>query len=171
MEDLIQSVKAVLTTPDRWETLTQRLPRSLLARPAAPGEWSAIQCLQHILDTEDQVFTLRIARILEGRAFPGFDPDSESARPSNEGDPILMAQELRTRRQASLEVVGRLKPEDLPSTAAHPELGEVSLGELLHEWGAHDLMHTVQAERALMQPFIEGSGPWRPYFADHIAQK
>jgi len=29
---------------------------------------------------------------------------------------------------------------------------------------AHDLMHTVQAERAMMQPFIAGSGPWRPYF-------
>jgi len=30
-------------------------------------------------------------------------------------------------------------------------------------------MHTVQAERALMQPFIEGCGPWRPYFRDHAA--
>jgi hypothetical protein len=66
--------------------------------------------------------------------------------------------------------VGRLKPEDLPRTAMHPERGEVSLGELLHEWGAHDLMHTVQAERALLQPFIEGCGPWRPYFADHVAK-
>jgi hypothetical protein len=28
-------------------------------------------------------------------------------------------------------------------------------------------MHTVQAERALMQPFVAGSGPWRGYFADH----
>jgi hypothetical protein len=31
----------------------------------------------------------------------------------------------------------------------------------------HDLMHTVQAERALMQPFIAGCGPWQPYCADH----
>ena len=28
-------------------------------------------------------------------------------------------------------------------------------------------MHTVQAERALMQPFVAGSGKWRAYFADH----
>jgi hypothetical protein len=28
-------------------------------------------------------------------------------------------------------------------------------------------MHTVQAERALMQPFVHGTGPWRPYFHDH----
>jgi len=37
----------------------------------------------------------------------------------------------------------------------------------VNEWAAHDLMHTVQAERALMQPFLAKSGPWRPYFADH----
>jgi hypothetical protein len=28
-------------------------------------------------------------------------------------------------------------------------------------------MHTVQAERALMQPFIQACGPWQSYFIDH----
>jgi hypothetical protein len=28
-------------------------------------------------------------------------------------------------------------------------------------------MHTIQAEHALMQPFILGSGPWREFFAEH----
>jgi hypothetical protein len=32
-------------------------------------------------------------------------------------------------------------------------------------------MHTVQAERSAMQPFINACGAWRPYFADHdVAQ-
>ncbi len=35
------------------------------------------------------------------------------------------------------------------------------------EWSALRLMHTVQAERALMQPFMPGCGPWRPFFRDH----
>jgi hypothetical protein len=43
------------------------------------------------------------------------------------------------------------------------------MGELIHEWAGHDLMHTVQGERAILQPFIEGCGPWMPYFADHAA--
>ncbi|MBA2285220.1 MAG: hypothetical protein H0W02_07045 [Ktedonobacteraceae bacterium] len=46
----------------------------------------------------------------------------------------------------------------------------MTLGELLHEWAAHDLMHTVQAERALMQPFILACGPWRSYLSDHDAR-
>jgi hypothetical protein len=29
------------------------------------------------------------------------------------------------------------------------------------------LNHTIQAERALMQPFMLGCGPWRPFFRDH----
>jgi hypothetical protein len=30
---------------------------------------------------------------------------------------------------------------------------------MIHEWAAHDLMHTIQGERALMQPFIADCGP------------
>jgi hypothetical protein len=38
---------------------------------------------------------------------------------------------------------------------------------MLNEWVAHDFNHTIQAQRALMQPFIPTSGPWRHYFIDH----
>jgi hypothetical protein len=38
---------------------------------------------------------------------------------------------------------------------------------MLHTWAAHDLNHTIQAERALMQPFMLGCGPWRSFFQDH----
>jgi hypothetical protein len=78
-----------------------------------------------------------------------------------------MAAEFAQHRAASLTALSRVKPADLSRTARHSELGMVTLSELLHEWAAHDLMHTVQAERALMQPFIAGCGPWRPYFKDH----
>ena len=53
------------------------------------------------------------------------------------------------------------------ANASRMAVSSITLAELLHEWAGHDLMHTVQAERALMQPFIAGCGPWQPYFADH----
>jgi hypothetical protein len=31
-------------------------------------------------------------------------------------------------------------------------------------------LHVVQAERAVMQPFIASTGPWRASFADHDAE-
>ena len=59
---------------------------------------------------------------------------------------------------------------DLPHTAKHAELRIVTLSELIHEWAAHDLSHTVQGERTLMQPFIAGCDPWRSYFINHLAK-
>jgi hypothetical protein len=78
-----------------------------------------------------------------------------------------MAAEFARLREGSLEALKKVSEADLLRKARHSELGMVTLGELLHEWAAHDLNHTVQAEKALMQPFIAGSGAWRVYFKDH----
>lgn len=48
-----------------------------------------------------------------------------------------------------------------------PALGTVTLAQMLHTWAAHDLNHTIQAERALIQLFMLGCGPWRSFFRDH----
>ena len=82
-----------------------------------------------------------------------------------------MAENFSHLRAESLALFTTLTTADLARKSRHAELGPVSLDEMLHEWAAHDLMHTVQAERALMQPFIESCGPWRPYFRDHDAGK
>jgi hypothetical protein len=82
-----------------------------------------------------------------------------------------LAREFEGMRHESLRLFRRLTTADLERTARHPELGRVTLGELIHEWAGHDLMHTVQAERAMMQPFIQGCGPWTSYFSDHVAAK
>jgi DinB superfamily len=124
--------------------LTETLPTDLLIRPPAQGHWSAAECLRHLLDVERSVFPARVRAFLAGQDFPGFDPDAQP--------PV----DLR-------------RPTDLARSARHAELGPVTLGNMVHEWAAHDLNHTVKAERALLQPFIAGSGPWRTagYFADH----
>lgn len=170
MDDILSSARAVLeTTPERWRNMADRLPADLLARPPAAGEWSALECLMHLVDTEHDVFSARVGYLLEGKDFPAFDPDSEGTPVSKDADPRALAETFGRLRQESLGWFDRLAPGDLDRTARHGELGPVTLGELLHEWAAHDLMHTVQAERAVMQPFIAGCGPWQPYFADHWA--
>lgn len=165
MENILLYARSILErTPTRWQDLAQHLPGDLLNRPAAEGEWSAVQCLQHLLDTE-VVFSSRIKAILAGQDFPGFDPDKQSGTPTNNF--AEMAGNFATLRLQSLETLQGVKMDDLGRKARHSELGIVTMEELLHEWAAHDLMHTVQGERALMQPFIQGSGPWTDFFADH----
>jgi hypothetical protein len=172
MESLLIRTNEILrTTPPRWAELTDLVSADLLSRPPGEGEWSALQCLQHLIDTDRSVFPVRVRAFLAGEDFPAFDPDSEGGQPNIARSPSELARHFAELRQASLEVLEYVSESDLDRTARHPELGEVTLSEMVHEWAAHDLMHTVQAERALMQPFIQGCGPWRPYFADHIASR
>jgi DinB family protein len=154
------------TTAARWSSLTETVPLEVLARTPAPGEWSAMDCLCHLLDTERWVFPTRVQALLSGKNFVGFDPDTQGTHYTTQS-PEQLAEEFARLRKASLVEFDQVTIEDLMRTAQHSELGTVTLEELLHEWAAHDLMHTVQAERAMMQPFMLASGPWRPFFKDH----
>jgi hypothetical protein len=167
MTDLIARARALLaTTPDRWRALAHAADPDLLRRPPAPGEWSALECLQHLLDTEDHVFPVRVRCFLAGEDFPGFDPDQEGTLAGEVVDAEAMVERFAQARAMSLDLIAGLIEVDLERTAVHADLGQVTLDEMLHEWVGHDLCHTVQAERALMQPFIAGSGPWRSFFVD-----
>lgn len=169
--DTLPQARAVLsTTPAHWQKLIETLPGELLGRSPLPGEWSAAACLKHIVDTERGVFPVRIRAILAGQDFVMFNPAKDGA-PAGQTTAQLAAEFARLRAE-NLLLLDQITEDDLPRTARHSELGLVTLAELINEWAAHDLMHTVQAERSLMQPFIIGSGPWRPaYFSDHDAER
>lgn len=167
--DLVDRLTDILRIDiERWRALATGLDRELLARSPAPGEWSALQCLGHAADTEAQVFASRIRAIVDGRpTLPAYDPDVQGTPITDATDPTVLAERLSGLRRESLALVATITEADLGKTSTHTELGTVTLGELLNEWAAHDMMHIVQAERAVMQPFIAESGPWRCYFADH----
>ncbi len=167
MNELLPSVRAVLeTTASRWVNLAARLPPELLCRQPAPGEWSAVQCLRHLNDAERDVFPVRVRAFLSGDNLTPYDPVAQGSPDAGE-TPLALVEEFSRMRQESLELLAQVQPADLNRGVIHQEYGQVSLAELLHEWAAHDLMHTVQAEQALMQPFVAGSGPWRSTFAVH----
>lgn len=168
MDELVARVREVLTiTPERWRALTASIEPELLKRRPAPGEWSALECLRHMLDTETGAFQVRLGAFREGRDFPAFDPDAAGSKPELDAPPADLAAKFAAARAESLRRLADVTDSDLALTARHAELGPVALREMLNEWAGHDLMHTVQAERALLQPFIAGSGKWRSYFSDH----
>jgi hypothetical protein len=168
MIPLFQLVLPVLeTTPQRWIRLASMLPPDLLQRKPAPKEWSAFDCLRHIVDTERSVFPARVGYLLRGEDFPAFNPDEEGKEHGGNLTPVQLAGEFARLRVESLALLSKVGEGDLNRTARHQELGMVTLGEIIHEWAGHDLMHTVQGERAILQPFIDGCGPWKRYFSDH----
>ena len=169
MVSLFRLVLPVLeSTPQRWLQLAERLPPELFQRKPAAKEWSAYDCLRHIVDTEISVFPPRIGYLLRGEDFPAFNPDEKGGGSPGDITPIDSAREFARLRAESLALLSKVGEGDLSRTARHQELGMVTLGELIHEWAGHDLMHTIQGERAVLQPFIDGCGPWKRYFSDHV---
>ena len=168
MENILDWTRSVLvTTPIRWESMAQNVPVELLTRQPAAGEWSALECLQHILDTEE-IFNARLRYFRAGQDFPDFDPDVEGTQISTTPSPLEMTAHFSRVRKDSLASLTTITQGELNLRARHSRLGMVSLGEMIHNWAAHDLNHTVQAERAIMQPFILGCGPWKVYLQDHM---
>lgn len=171
METLQQDVRAVLTTTAaHWLSLTATFSAAALEQPPAPGEWSAADCLRHLIQTEKDVFPRRVHNFLAGEDIAGFAPTRDAGDDAQPSLTALAAAFARL-RAANLELISGIQPADLARSAVHSELGPVTLGEALYTWAAHDLNHTMQAERALMQPFIAGSGAWRIRFAEHVLPK
>ncbi|MFA6147469.1 MAG: DinB family protein [bacterium] len=169
MVPLIRLIFPVLeTTPLRWNRLASNLPPELFHREPAPDEWSAYDCLRHIVDTERSVFPVRVGCLLRREDFPAFNPGQEKRTGGVKPTPVELAGEFERLRKNSLALLSKIGAGDLRCTARHQELGLVTLEEMLHQWAGHDLMHTIQAERAVLQPFIDGCGPWRRYFSDHM---
>ncbi|NTW03227.1 MAG: DinB family protein [Oscillochloris sp.] len=166
MGEILTHIRAILsTTPLRWSQLTAIIPDDLLRQRPAPAEWSALECLQHIVDTERLVFPLRLETLRHARDIPALDPDQQGSHGAGDLTPAALAAVFAQLRAANLEALAQVRAQELDQSGIHSELGRVTLGQMLHEWAAHDLDHTIQAERALMQPFIRGCGPWQSYFA------
>ena len=168
MTDMIAECKAVLkTTPARWNQLVETFSEEQLRRKPAPGEWSALEVLVHLIEMERSIFPVRVKSILAEQDFPAFFPDEDGAQLADDASAKALAQEFESLRNENLPLLDDITSNDLNKTANHSELGTVSLTNLLGEWGGHDLMHMVQTNQALMRPFIDNSGPWYPYFEEH----
>lgn len=161
-QQFLDVLRAMLaTTPARWLTLVQACPESLLTQRPLPEEWSAHECLKHLWEAEVEIFPKRVQHFLNGEDFAAFNPDD---RPPATLSTHALAKDFAARRTANLAMFDGLTTTDLERTARHSALGVVTLGQMLHEWAAHDIDHTIQAERALMQPLLPEVGPWRRYF-------
>src|SRR5215207_7755621 len=99
MADLLTNVKAVLrTTPRRWNTLAQTFSDDLLRRQPKSGEWSALECLQHLIDLDRILFPIRIKAIFAGEPFPHFDVREQGPVLAKDATPTALATEFEALR-------------------------------------------------------------------------
>ncbi len=128
------------------QTLAAMPPALLTWRPA-PGEWCALEVLGHLIETEERGFAGRVRTILgeERPQFGGWDPDAVSReRRDAERDPAEVLGEFTRRRAASVALLETVTDADLGRGGDHPEVGFLTVNDLLHEWVYHDANHFRQ---------------------------
>ena len=115
-------------------------------RPA-PEEWSANECVGHIIEADRRGFGGRIERILaeNGVAEAGWDQVGVAAARRDRERPVgAILDEFTAGRDAAIAVVDGLRHEHLDRYAIHAVVGRVTVRNLLHEWVFHDRNHIRQ---------------------------
>ena len=165
--DLTLALTMLHRTPAVLDALLADLPEDWASVNEGPDTWSPYDVVGHLIDGERTDWLARVRIILSDqgeRAFETFDRFRhlrESPRPSL-ADRLATFAALRQENLAALEALHLAAP-DLARTATHPELGTVTLRELLSTWVAHDLDHVSQIVRVLATPLAGDVGPWRAY--------
>ena len=116
-----------------------------------PGEWSANECVGHLVEAERRGFAGRIRRILAAHRpdipadLEDWDPPAVAeARRDHLRSGAELAAEFDALRADGVRLVRSLKAADMARVGIHPLVGPLRVEELLGEWVHHDRNHVRQ---------------------------
>jgi len=125
----------------------EALPEEVARWQPGPEEWSVSEVLGHVIEAEERGFAGRIRAML-GDAPPHFatwdPPEVALARGDAGRDPAALLHEFAALRAESVALVEELSEGDLRRSGQHPEVGLLTVTDLLHEWIHHDRNHLRQ---------------------------
>jgi DinB superfamily len=154
-------------TPATLDALLRGLPGGWIAANEGGRTWSPFDVVGHLIHGERTDWVPRARIILEhgeSRAFDKFDRFAQFAGSEDRTLPSLLDEFAALRRDNLRELAALgLTEADLARRGLHPELGVVTLGQLLATWVAHDLDHVMQISRVLARQYSDEVGPWRAY--------
>jgi hypothetical protein len=162
-----EAVAILARTPAALEALLRGLPDGWISANEGGETWSPFDVIGHLIHGERTDWVQRARIILEHgetRPFDKFDRFAQFAL--SEGRSLAsLLDEFATLRQENLRELERMRltDADLDRRGRHPELGVVTLRQLLATWVAHDLDHVVQISRVLARQYSDEVGPWRAY--------
>jgi len=165
LDDLI----AVLDrTPATLTALLDGLPEIWVTAREGDGTWSPFDVVGHLIHGERTDWIPRARHILDGdpRPFEAFDREAQFSESRDKSIGELL-ETFGVLRRENLETIRgfSLTSEDLERRGLHPELGEVTLGQLLATWVVHDLDHVGQVARTMAKVNAGTVGPWAAYLS------
>ena len=168
VSDLKDIIAVLGRTPASLKALLEGLPDTLVNATEGGETWSPYDVIGHLIHGERTDWIPRARHILAGesRPFDKFDRTAQftESRGKSLGELLATFAELRRENVAALSAMN-LTEEDLGRKGLHPELGEVTLGQLLATWVVHDLDHVGQVARTMAKAYAGAVGPWSAYLS------
>jgi hypothetical protein len=165
---VIEEAVAILSrTPSTLDALLRGLPDGWIAAHEGGDTWSPFDVIGHLIHGERTDWMPRARIILEhgeSTPFEKFDRLAQFAESRGRTLASLLDEFAALRRDnvRALDAL-HLTGADLDRRGRHPELGGVTLRQLLATWVAHDLDHVMQISRVLARQYTDEVGPWRAY--------
>jgi hypothetical protein len=166
--NLADAMAVLERTPSTLATLLRTLPDVWVLAREGPGTWSPYEVIGHLIHGERTDWMPRVRHILAGTGEP-FEPFDRYAqlaerRGTSLEQVLATLAELRARNLAELRAL-ELGDADMTRRGQHPELGEVTLGQLLATWVVHDMDHVGQIARTMAKVYADDVGPWSAYLS------
>ena len=167
--DLKQAIAVLERTPATLNSLLRGLSDPWLVQNEGPDTWSPYDIVGHLIHGEETDWIQRAKIILEHgeeRAFEPFDRVAMFEKFKHKSMPDLLDTFTRMRAESLNELQQmNLTPELLEKRGNHPELGVVTLKQLLATWVVHDLGHVRQVVRVMARQYRDAVGPWKAYLS------
>ena len=164
---LEQATEILRRTPSTLNSLLRDLSDDWILQTEGPQTWSPFDIIGHLIHGEETDWIPRARIILEHGDSGTFEPFDrfamfEKSRGQSLSNLLDRFELLRGESLKQLNAMN-LHPEALGKRGTHPELGVVTLGQLLSTWVVHDLGHVAQIARVMAKQYNEAVGPWQAY--------
>jgi hypothetical protein len=165
--DLDEGIAILERTPGTFRALLAGLPEAWTGTNEGENTFSAFDNVGHLIHGERTDWMARARIILEqgaNRRFEKYDRFAQVRESAGKSLAELLDEFEKLRAENLVTLRGwNLTERELELAGEHPELGPVTLRQLLATWVAHDLGHIAQTARVLAKRYREDVGPWRAY--------
>ena len=167
--ELAPAIEVLRRTPLTLNSLLRDLPESWLVQNEGGETWSPFDVIGHLIHGEETDWIPRAKIIVEHgetRAFERFDRVAMFEESEGKSINQLLDNFAKLRAENLRELQAMNLTDDLlEKRGRHPELGVVTLRQLLSTWVVHDLGHIRQVVRVMSKQYRDAAGPWRAYLS------
>lgn len=166
---LSQAIEILSQTPATVKSLLGNLSDEWIFASDGEKSWTPFDVIGHYIHGEETDWIPRAEIILaqgENLTFEPFDRFAQFEKSEGKTFSELLDAfaDLRRKNIKTLKSWD-LTEEQLRLEGIHPELGEVSLEQLLATWVVHDLTHIRQIVSVMAKQYSENVGEWKNYLS------